>query len=294
MPFTPSSSFSSLQIFPDEILLMIFLEADIPTLLSLSNVCKKFRRLSNVYLADKFKEETVGLNLIFGQEHKLRSKIKMEFHHVDKTNGNFVFQPKEEDIKLKYYHSPVLKNPKIYKVTLNNTTQTMTQRDANLLQKSVGFSVKSREGSHQKIQYVYRIGYLKVPFKFIYSIIDIPPANDTKSRGGERWVTPLSFECPPSFFYPNDAAVHRIFKSMINYKPIIKKQQSIKNSGISNTTIKQKQIQRTSFSQESQVSQIQEPILQQQNPQIEAIHEKKKLFMMPLVSSKRFNLGARS
>ncbi|CAB4484147.1 hypothetical protein RhiirA5_421829 [Rhizophagus irregularis] len=286
MPFTPSS----LQTFPDEILLMIFSEADIPTLLSLSNVCKKFRRLSNVCLADKFKEENVGLNLTFGQEHKLRSNVKMEFHHVDETNGNFVFQPKEEDIQLKYYHSPMLKSPKIYKVALHDTTQAITQKDANLIQKSVGFSVKSREGNHQKIQYVYRTGYLKVPFKFIYSIIDIPPVNDSKSRGGERWVTPLSFECPPSFFYPNDAAVHRIFKSMINYKPTIKKQQqSIKNSTISNTTIKQKQIQRTSFSQEPQVSQIQEPILQ-----IEVIHEKKKLFMMPLVSSRRFNLGARS
>ncbi|CAB5314720.1 unnamed protein product [Rhizophagus irregularis] len=133
MPFTPSS----LQIFPDEILLMIFSEADISTLLSLSNVCKKFRRLSNVCLADEFKEENVGLNLTFGQEHKLRSNVKMEFHHVDETNGNFVFQPKEEDVQLKYYHSPMLKSPKIYKVALHDTTQAITQKDANLIQKSV-------------------------------------------------------------------------------------------------------------------------------------------------------------
>jgi hypothetical protein len=283
MPFIPSSS---LQIFPDEILLMIFLETDISTLLLLSNVCKKFKRLANVCLVDKFKEQNVSLNLTFGQEHKLRSNVTMEFHHVNENNGNFVFQPKEENFQLKYYNSPLLKSPKIYKVSLNNTTQ-------NLLQKSIGFSVKSHEGNCQKIQYVYRIGHLKVPFKFIYSIIDIPPINDTKSRGGERWVTPLSFECPSSFFYPNDVAVQRIFKSMINYKPTIKKQQPTKNTVVSNTNIKQKQTQRISFSQESQVSQIQEPILQQQNPQIEIIHEKKKLFMVPLVSSRRFNLGAR-
>ncbi|GBB90195.1 hypothetical protein RclHR1_17080004 [Rhizophagus clarus] len=283
MPFVLPSS-SSLQIFPGEILLMIFSEADIQTLLSLSNVCKKFKRLANVCLVDKFKEQNVSLSLTFGQEHKLRSNVTMVFHHVNENNGNFVFQLKEEDIQLKYYHSPMLKSPKIYKISLNNV---ITQKDTNLLQKSIGFSVKSHEGTCQKIQYVYRAGHLKVPFKFNYSIIDIPPANDTKSRGGERWVTPLSFECPSSFFYPNDAAVQRIFKSVINYKLSTKKQQTVKNTIVSDTTIEQKQLQqRISYSRESQVSQIQEPI---RNPEIDIIHEKKKLFMV----SKRFNLGAR-
>ncbi|RIA85563.1 hypothetical protein C1645_781649 [Glomus cerebriforme] len=280
---------SSLQVFPDEILLIIFSEADIPTLLSLSNVCKKFNRLANICLVDKFKEQNIGLILNFGQEHKLRSNVTMEFHHVNEENGNCVFQPKEvENIQLKFFQSPMVKCPKLYKISLNKTTQMTSPKDGNLLQKSIGFSIKSHEGICQKNHYVFRTGHgnshLKVPFEFIYSIIDIPPPNETKSRGGERWITPLSFECPLSFFYPNDAAVHRILKSMINYKPVIKKQQPIKNPVISNSNASQNQ--RISFTQESRV---QDP----RTSQIEIIHEKKKLFMVPLISSRRFNRGAR-
>src|SRR5687767_7355082 len=96
---------SPLDVFSNEILLMIFSETDITTLLSLSSTCKNFRRIANVCLSEKFKEQNVGLNLKFEQEHKWRRTILMKFDHVNEKNGNFVFRPKEEVLPLKFYHS---------------------------------------------------------------------------------------------------------------------------------------------------------------------------------------------
>ncbi|CAI2200841.1 1060_t:CDS:1, partial [Funneliformis geosporum] len=252
--------------FSTEILLIIFAETDITTLLSLSSTCKNFRRLASVCLADKFKEQNVGVNLTFEQEHKWRSNITMKFNHVNEENGNFVFQPKI-DTRITYYHSAIIKNPNICKISLNNVKSSSTKEfqhqineptdDTNLLQKSFGFSIKTRNRICQKIQYVYRTGngcsHLKVPFGFTYSVV-IPP-DGTKSRTGERWITPLSFECPPSFFYPDETIVHRIFMSIINYKPIIVKKQLTEKTTISNEN------QRQCVPFQQQESQILQPIL---------------------------------
>ncbi|CAG8539403.1 10868_t:CDS:1 [Funneliformis mosseae] len=275
--------YSSLNIFSTEILLIIFVETDISTLLSLSNTCKNFRRIAAVCLADKFKEQNVGLNLTFEQEHKWRSNLTMKFDHVNEENGNFVFKPKEVDTRLIYYHSAIIKNPNICRISLNNVKIDSTNElqhkineptdDTNLLQKSVGFPIKIRNRICQKIQHVYRTGngcsHLKVPFGFTYSVV-VPP-NGTKSRAGERWITPLSFECPPSFFYPNEATVHRIFMSIINYRPIITKKQLTEKIVIPNASQKQ----HVSFQQQD--SPIQQPILRQVS-QIE--NQERKKFMI--------------
>ncbi len=265
--------------FSNEVLLMIFSEMDISTLLSLSSTCKDFRRLANICLSKIFKEQNVGLTLKFDQEHKWRSDLLMEFDHVNEKNGNFIFRPKEENSLLRFYHSALLKKPNIYKISLNNVTTSPTNQqekenedatqndETNLLQKSVGISIKTRDGICQKIQNVYRMGngssHLKVPFIFTYSVVDIPPPNETKSRGGERWITPLSFECPPSFFYPDEAVFHRFLMSIMR----ITKKQSTEKTIVSDASQKE----RISFQKESR---NRKPILQQ-IPQIN-LYEKKK------------------
>jgi hypothetical protein len=49
--------------------------------------------------------------------------------------------------------------------------------------------------------------------------------------GGERWLTPLSFECTPSFFYPHESTTRKIFMNMLHLrKKILNKKKPLSPS----------------------------------------------------------------
>ena len=75
-----STVFPALQEFPTELLLIIFHEFDIPTLLNVCNACKRFQQIGTEVLSKKFKEQAIGLTLTFGQEHKTRFIVQLEFN----------------------------------------------------------------------------------------------------------------------------------------------------------------------------------------------------------------------
>ncbi|CAG8512243.1 1076_t:CDS:2 [Diversispora eburnea] len=184
---------------PTEILLMTFSYLDISTLLCLSNVCKRFQIIGETCLAVKFKEPNVSLNLLFEQEHKWNYPVDFYFDHLNLNNGRFIFKPKAIE-KIKFIHSSMVKKPTLYKVQIqrNKIIEPLME---NFLQKSYALSTKEINTTIEKVASVYRIGHgsnhLKIPFKFTYSVTDIPPPTESINRGGERWITPKEFECFP-------------------------------------------------------------------------------------------------
>jgi hypothetical protein len=276
-------SLTSLDEFPVELLSLIFNELDIPTLLKVCNVCKRFQQISSKILFNKFKEPNVGISLSFEQEYKWKSCIQFEIIKYDELSGNFIFKPRSKQ-PMKFINSPVVRNPILSKISitgLNNngtkvskknplttittattnnninttttttttitttTTQTTVPTTAptttsiissippnnsskvnkiqdNLLQKPLSLNIKSHKETINKVQHVYRIGHgtthLRIPYRFKYSITDTPPPSMHKIRGGERWLTPISFECSPSFFYPSEPTAHKIIMTIIHLR----------------------------------------------------------------------------
>ncbi|RGB24917.1 hypothetical protein C1646_725035 [Rhizophagus diaphanus] len=258
--FPISGSISSLDEFPVELLLLIFKELDIPTLLKVCNVCKRFQQISSKMLFNKFKEPNVGILLTFEQEYKWKSYIHFEISKYNEQTGKFIFKPKSKQ-PMRFINSPMVRNPILSKISisgLNNknhlpfkTTSTTTATTTatttpsptptpitivpsstspnnslkvavNLLQKPLSLNIKSHEETINKVQHVYRIGHgtshLRIPYRFIYSITDTPPPSVNKTRGGERWLTPISFECSPSFFYPSEPIAHKIIMTIIHLR----------------------------------------------------------------------------
>ncbi|CAH1766750.1 21793_t:CDS:1 [Entrophospora sp. SA101] len=223
------SSPLSLYNLPNELLLIIFSNLDMETLINLCSVCQKFKILAEIALEKKFEERKIGLTLYFEQEQRWKFNVNFIFDCVNQQNGNFVFKPianKKTSQDVTFYHSTVLRKPTLWKVAYNDNVGSDVRQDensqqyVNLLQKPCPLSIKPRNQTFQKIQNVYRIGsgskHLKVPYKFTYSTKsnNIDEADRPRSRGGDRIISHLSFECSPSFFYTQGSTTHRLLMSI--------------------------------------------------------------------------------
>ena len=103
--------------------------------------------------------------------------------------------------------------------------------EQNSLQKSLTLNIKPCKDILKEVRYVYRIGHgtthLRTPYIFRYSVADTPPPSMQKTRGGgERWLTPISFECASSFFYPREPIAHQIIMTMVHLRKKNKKKSS--------------------------------------------------------------------
>ncbi|CAG8514001.1 8953_t:CDS:2 [Ambispora leptoticha] len=248
-PFKSTSlPFITLNSFPNEILLLILQNLDIITLLSVCNVSKRFHQVSVVALESRFAEPNLRLHLGFEQEQKWRFNVDFKFSHVNTQTGNLVFRPIKQQTSLRLFHSPLLRNPSISKISLScrqissskslkpksssnslrnlpstnahHNNHHVLKLDTNFLQKSCKFAIKSC-GEQEQQRDVYRIGHgskhLQVSYSFKYTVETAPPTI-RKLRGGERWITPISFECPASFFYPHEPTAHKVIMSLLSYR----------------------------------------------------------------------------
>ncbi|CAJ0905820.1 7861_t:CDS:2 [Entrophospora sp. SA101] len=230
---------SSLSIFPNEILSLIFLNLDIGDLLMVCSVSKRFKDIGTLCFVKRLKAKSpatfnkngnncIGLLLSFEQEHRLRYNLEFEFESYDELSGNFKFKPKPTPSNnkktIRFIQSSMVKNPSLYRVVLfgcsklnlkrhhhhNNVTPTPNSHIAtnlinnhndhqhDFLSKSMSMPIKSQNERFTKTQHAYRMGdginHLKVPYKFTYSISETPPPSMVKTRSGERWIVPESFE----------------------------------------------------------------------------------------------------
>ncbi|CAG8683066.1 6616_t:CDS:1 [Dentiscutata erythropus] len=218
---TNHESTSSLLTFPNELLLLLFESLDISTILSLSDVCNRFLSIGQVCLAKKLKDLNLGLSLIFDQEYRQIYNVEFAFEQFELESGRFIFIPKKSEV-LRFTHSRMIMSPKLRKVIFTGIDDGANSDYKNFIQRSCTLSVESNNSILQKISTVYRIGrgltHLKTQFKFTYSISDIPPLSTDKIRRGERWLTPVRFECLSCFFYPHEPIARKIIRDIIHFK----------------------------------------------------------------------------
>ncbi|CAH1757615.1 16331_t:CDS:2 [Entrophospora sp. SA101] len=140
-----------------------------------------------------------------------RFNVDFIFDCVNQQNGNFIFKPitnGEDNHKndIKFHHSTFLRKPTLWKVTFHDNFNRSgkkggnSQAYINLLQKPCQLSIKSKNKTFQKIPTVYSIGngsnHLKVPYKFTHSTKNDDSCDDYCI------INLLSFEFSPSFFHP--------------------------------------------------------------------------------------------
>ncbi|CAG8589148.1 24993_t:CDS:1 [Dentiscutata erythropus] len=212
---------SSLLTFPNELLLLLFESLDIPSILALSNVCNRFLLIAQVCLAKRFKDSNFELSLFFDQEFRRKLNIDFTFERFDLETGKFVFIPKN-DKPIRFIHSRVVGSPKLRRIQFTGFDNDAKSDDKNLLQKSCTLPIDLNNSIIKKSSFVYRIGrgstHLKSRYTFTYSISDSPPPLVRRTRSGERWITPLRFECSPCFFYPQEPITHKIIRDIIHFK----------------------------------------------------------------------------
>jgi len=258
---------------------MTFHNFDIPTLLDLCNVCKLFQQIATEVLSKKFQEPKIGLMLTFEQEHKWKFNIPFEFGKFNEQSGNFIFEPIKSRQSMRFIHSSMVRSPVLSKVTITGINGSSNHHDGephepnvntnhpstpsttsssssstikpkkfeeNFLQNSLTLGIKSHKDILKKTRHVYRMGHgtshLKIPYTFTYSVSETPPPSFQRTRGGERWLTPLSFECAPSFFYPREPIAHQILMTIIHLrKKNSPKKKSSNPPSTNNNLSKQKQ-----------------------------------------------------
>src|SRR5579883_3401944 len=106
--FSVPFSITSLDEFPVELLSLIFKELDIPTLLKVSNVCKRFQQISSKTLFNKFNEPNVGIMLTFEQEYKWKFYVQFEISKFNEQTGKFIFKPRSKQ-PMRFISSPMIK-----------------------------------------------------------------------------------------------------------------------------------------------------------------------------------------
>ncbi|KAF0512403.1 hypothetical protein F8M41_018003 [Gigaspora margarita] len=232
---------SSLLTFPNELLLLLFESLDIPSILSLSNVCNRFLLIAQICLAKRFKDSNFELSLFFDQEYRQKCCVNFIFERFDSETGRFIFIPKNHKF-MRFINSRMVGSPKLRKIQFTGFDNNAKVDNKNLLQKKpCAFPIELNNSTIKKNSFVYRIGrgstHLKSRYTFTYSVSDSPPPLMRRTRGGERWIKPLQFECSPCFFYPHEPIAHQIIWDIIHFKKNQIKKHPIKLRNLSEISL---------------------------------------------------------
>jgi len=149
---------------------------------------------------------------------------------MDDATGNLCFMPVKK-VGLRLFRSAMLRNPQLWQVALVNRSAACDDPTSsaaidikhdldgpamphtNFLHRT--HSLDIRHLGERRVVVGRKPGSLNTaaPYAFTYSIATTPQGI-RKSRSGERWVTPLAFECPAWFFYPRPSAAQKIARWM--------------------------------------------------------------------------------
>ena len=167
---------------PSEILLLILNNLAAPDLINISSSNSYFFHLINQHhlLVHKLKDST--LRLFFRQESRWCCAIDMKLVRHNEKN-RFIFKPVDQNTGFRMFSSKVLRDPSLYKITLDDQIVMPTKRATSLKIK-------------ETIAYRKSFDAMAV---FCYSVHPTP-SDWAKMRPGERWILPLLLECHPRWF----------------------------------------------------------------------------------------------
>ncbi|KAJ8657725.1 hypothetical protein O0I10_006540 [Lichtheimia ornata] len=134
------------------------------------------------------------LRLFFDQESRWQFSIDMIFEKHENNNGSmFIFVPVEPGLSFQMFSSKVLRKPSLYRVSLLDESPA-GDADIMVLDSIMSKPLKLDIKYALTQQYDKRVDGQSAMFS--YKVHDTP-THRLKSRPGERWMQPISFQCDP-------------------------------------------------------------------------------------------------
>ncbi|RUS35194.1 hypothetical protein BC938DRAFT_474402 [Jimgerdemannia flammicorona] len=200
-----------LSALPNEILLAILEDLDISSLLSLCNVGTRFQTLAYIILAKRLLNNQSCVRLFFEQESRWRFTVDLKLTSVNPYTGQFVFTPVKPTV-LRVFNSAILRNPTLQKIELLGPDVESLKAQTNFLSLPKPLQIKTM-GSYRRCFSLHHPSTRTTAFSLSYDVSPTP-ADVKATRTGERWLTPVAFECPLVFFYPQTNSTSKVLQWM--------------------------------------------------------------------------------
>ncbi|GAB5586351.1 hypothetical protein Unana1_01251 [Umbelopsis nana] len=216
----PSQS-QSIETLPNEILLRILTYLPTPELLHTVKLNRRFHQLSanTLVLRLAARPDALRLRAYFEQESRWKFSIDMQLIAIDQS-GKFKFAP-VEPMAMRLFESKMLRSPTMHKLSIVGTDfdGLSLNMPENLLPK--GKSIPLKEiGQHRLTSTYSRLvpNITTTQTALIYTVSKTPE-HLLKARAGERWVTPILFECPLTFLCQSRPAITKVMDKL-NARPM--------------------------------------------------------------------------
>ena len=200
-----SSDSSSFSIIPNELVLHILRQLGLHDLLAISVVNTRLYHVGLQALAEYLTppQHTQSLLLdahtnprlrfFFDQESRWQFSIDMIFEKQENSGSMFTFVPVQQGLSFQMFSSKVLRKPNLYRISLLDESSGQEDTDImvldSIMSKPLKLDIKSCGMQYDK----HVDGQLAI---FSYKVHNTP-THRLKSRPGERWMQPVSFQCDP-------------------------------------------------------------------------------------------------
>ncbi|CDH48620.1 predicted protein [Lichtheimia corymbifera JMRC:FSU:9682] len=214
-PPSSADSSSSFSTIPNELVLHILRQLGLHDLLVISVVNTRLYHIGLQALAEYLASSSSSpsppsspsflllnthtsprLRFFFDQESRWQFSIDMVFEkHENNNNGSmFIFVPVQQGLSFQMFSSKVLRKPSLYRISLLDESPVDDAEDImvldSIMSKPLKLDIKQACGQ----QYDKHVdGQFAI---FSYKVHNTP-THRLKSRPGERWMQPLSFQCDP-------------------------------------------------------------------------------------------------
>ncbi|KAI7883442.1 hypothetical protein K492DRAFT_205409 [Lichtheimia hyalospora FSU 10163] len=202
----PSSDLSSFSIIPNELVLHILRQLGLHDLLVISVVNTRLYHVGlqalAEYLAPPQHSQSLlldahtnpRLRFFFNQESRWQFSIDMIFEKQERSGSMFTFVPVQQGLSFQMFSSKVLRKPNLYQISLLDESSGQEDTDIMVLDSIMSKPLKLDIKQACGMQYdKYVDGQLAI---FSYKVHNTP-THRLKSRTGERWMQPVSFQYDP-------------------------------------------------------------------------------------------------
>lgn len=210
----------SLESLPNELLLRVLSHLNTPDLLHSAKLNVRFHQLSAKTLVSRIttRPDSLRLRAFFEQESKWKFTVDLQLVAIDHY-GRFQFAPVDSMV-MRLFESKFLRSPSLHRMSIvgkdfDGLTLDMPE---NLLPKSKSLPLKEY-GQHRLVSTYSRLvsEMASTQTALVYTVSKTPNAVE-KVRSGERWVTPVRFECPLLFLCQARPAMTKVMDKL-NARP---------------------------------------------------------------------------
>ncbi|KAI8581414.1 hypothetical protein K450DRAFT_232959 [Umbelopsis ramanniana AG] len=215
------STTAGIDTLPNELLLRVLTHLPTPDLLHLAKLNRRFYHLSAKTLVLRLaaRPDALRLRAHFEQESRWKFSVDMQLTAIDET-GRFKFAP-IQPMAMRLFESKMLRSPTMHKLSIIGTDFDGLSLNVpeSLIPKSQTLPLKEL-GQHRITSTYNRLvaNVASTQTALVYNVTKTPE-EFTKVRSGERWVTPILFECPMIFLCQARPGITKMMDKL-NARPV--------------------------------------------------------------------------